>query len=64
MSPEEIVAEIQERNRQKFAEKILNLLNEATVDGFQFGSSTALSMVKGSLIVKAASMDKSKEGGK
>ncbi|HEY4542856.1 MAG TPA: hypothetical protein VIG66_10850 [Noviherbaspirillum sp.] len=62
MTPEEIVADLHERNRAKLyvdpacgrlaPEQILALMDDAAMHGFKMGSNVALSMVKGSLLVQ------------
>jgi hypothetical protein len=64
MTPEEIVAEINRKNRailfarqdyQSLApEQVLALMDAAAMRGFQFGSNVALSMVQGALFVQLA----------
>lgn len=64
MTPEEIVAEINRRNRvilyarQDYEslthEQVLALMDNAGMQGFQYGSNVALSMVQGALSVQLA----------
>jgi hypothetical protein len=64
MTPEEIVAEINHKNRailytrQDYQsltpEQVLALMDAAAMRGFQFGSNVALSMVQGALFVQLA----------
>ncbi len=62
MTPEEIVAEINRKNRvilyaredyeSLSHEQVLALMNSAGMQGFQFGSNVALSMVQGALSIQ------------
>jgi hypothetical protein len=64
MTPEEIVSEINRKNRAIFytrpdyrtltPEQVLELMDAAAMRGFQFGSNVALSMVQGALLVQLA----------
>lgn len=65
MTPEEVIAEVEAQNRKELVamnlepnEALLNMLNLASIRGFQLGSQAALSMVKGALTVQAASLKK------
>lgn len=72
MTPEEIIADLNARNRAVLdqrddetplrPEDVLALMDSAAMQGFKLGSNVALSMVKGSLIVqlnRAAALRKS-----
>ncbi|HVL75976.1 MAG TPA: hypothetical protein VM406_08160 [Noviherbaspirillum sp.] len=62
MTPEEIVADLNARNREALdarghagsftSEQVLALMDKAAMHGFKVGSNVALSMVKGSLLVQ------------
>lgn len=65
MTPEEIVAEINARNREVLhscesqtperrltRDQVLTLMDNAAMHGFRMGSNVALSMVKGALLVQ------------
>jgi hypothetical protein len=62
MTPEEIVADLNTRNRdilytrndyqQLTHEQVLALMDSAAMQGFKLGSNVALSMVKGALLVQ------------
>lgn len=62
MTPEEIMADLNARNRAVLraresgepfsAEQVLALMDCAAMRGFRLGSNVALSMVKGSLLVQ------------
>lgn len=62
MAPEEIVAEINGKNRSMLYarsdfenlthEQVLRLMDAAAMQGFQFGSDVAMSAVKGLLLIK------------
>jgi hypothetical protein len=62
MTPEEIVADINTRNREALYgrndyhnlthEQVLALMDAAAMQGFKLGSNLALSMVKGALLVQ------------
>ncbi len=62
MTPEEIVADLNEKNREALhaqndcrnltPEQLLALLDAAAMRGFKLGSNVALSMVKGALLVQ------------
>lgn len=62
MTPEEIVTEINNNNRQTLYarndlhnlthDQILALMDAASMRGFQFGSNVALSMVQGALVIQ------------
>lgn len=62
MTPEEIVADLNARNRsalcactdtmQLSREQVLALMDDAAMQGFRLGSNVALSMVKGALLVQ------------
>ena len=62
MTPEEIVTDINTRNREVLYsrndyhnlthEQVLALMDAAAMQGFRLGSNLALSMVKGSLLVQ------------
>ncbi len=64
MTPEEIVATLNRRNRtilytrqdyqSMTPEQILALMDSAALHGFQYGSNVALSMVQGALFVQLA----------
>lgn len=64
MTPEEIVAEINARNREALdahedagrltREQMLVLMDNAAMSGFRMGSNVALSMVKGALLVQVS----------
>jgi hypothetical protein len=64
MTPEEIVAEINKKNRAALytrkdyqslgPDQVLALMDAAAMHGFQFGSNVALSMVQGALFVQLA----------
>lgn len=64
MTPEEIVTEINQKNRAALytqrdylsltPEQVLALMDAAAMRGFQFGSNVALSMVQGALLVQLA----------
>lgn len=75
MTPEEIVADLNARNRAALhaceacgglnAEQILALMDEAAMHGFKLGSNVALSMIKGSLLIqlnRTASMRSGRTG--
>jgi hypothetical protein len=72
MTPEEIVTDLNEKNRHTLYERedydklsheqVLALMDDAAMRGFKLGSNVALSMVKGALLVQlsrnvAASQD-------
>jgi hypothetical protein len=62
MTPEEIVADLNARNRATLyvrpdcgklgAEQVLALMDAAAMQGFRLGSNVALSMVQGALLVQ------------
>jgi hypothetical protein len=62
MTPEEIVAELNAKNRDALYaradhsslthEQVLALMDTAAMQGFKLGSNVALSMVKGALLVQ------------
>ena len=62
MTPEEIVAELNAKNRDALYaradhsrlthEQVLTLMDAAAMQGFKLGSNVALSMVKGALLVQ------------
>lgn len=62
MTPEEIVTDINTRNRETLYgrddyyhlthDQVLALMDDAAMQGFKMGSNIALSMVKGSLLVQ------------
>jgi hypothetical protein len=62
MTPEEIVADLNEKNRHSLYERadydsltheqVLALMDDAAMQGFKLGSNVALSMVKGALLVQ------------
>ena len=62
MTPEEIVTDINTRNRETLYqrndyhnlthEQVLALMDTAALQGFRLGSNLALSMVKGALLVQ------------
>lgn len=62
MTPEEIVTDINTRNREALYgrndyhnlthEQVLALMDTAAMQGFRLGSNLALSMVKGALLVQ------------
>jgi hypothetical protein len=62
MTPEEIVADLNSRNRTALYERedhtrltheqVLALMDAAAMEGFKLGSNVALSMVKGALLVQ------------
>ena len=62
MTPEEILADLNARNRAVLytredctrlsTEQVLALMDSAAMQGFKLGSNVALSMVKGSLLVQ------------
>jgi hypothetical protein len=62
MTPEEIVADLNEKNRDALYaradhqnlrhEQVLALMDAAAMQGFKLGSNVALSMVKGALLVQ------------
>ncbi|MDB5771770.1 MAG: hypothetical protein V7606_5038 [Burkholderiales bacterium] len=64
MTPEEIVVDLNEKNRDTLYarqdydnlthEEVLALMDAAAMKGFRLGSNVALSMVKGSLLVQLA----------
>jgi len=64
MTPEEIVTDINTRNREALYgrndyhnlthDQVLALMDAAAMQGFRLGSNVALSMVKGSLLVQLA----------
>ena len=66
MTPEEIVVEINRKNRHALYlrndfqhlshEQVLELMDAAALQGFQFGSNVALSMVQGALLIQLARM--------
>lgn len=66
MTPEEIVAELNSKNRdvldgyedgeQLTRAQILALMDTAALQGFRLGSNVALSMVKGALLVQLTQM--------
>lgn len=66
MTPDEIVTEINQKNREVLYvrdnyhslthEQVLELMDAAAMHGFQFGSNVALSMVQGALLVQLARM--------
>lgn len=72
MTGEEVVAALDAQSRKLLASKnlpvsdaMVALLNEAKLQAFNLGSNTALSMVKGALLVKLMQCrsNKSKEAG-
>jgi len=62
MTPEEILADLNTRNRAKLYartdyhnlthDQVLALMDAAAMQGFRLGSNVALSMVKGALLVQ------------
>jgi hypothetical protein len=64
MTPEEIVADLNAKNRDALyarhdhahlsADQVLALMDAAAMQGFRLGSNAALSMVKGALLVQLA----------
>lgn len=62
MTPEEIVTDLNEKNRHTLYERedydklsheqVLALMDDAAMRGFKLGSNVALSMVKGALLVQ------------
>lgn len=62
MTPEEIVADLNLKNRNLLytrkdfrnlsPEQVLALMDAAAMQGFRFGSNVAMSMVKGALLVQ------------
>ncbi len=66
MTPDEIVTEINRKNRDTLYvrddyqslthEQVLDLMDAAAMQGFQFGSNVALSMVQGALLIQLARM--------
>ena len=64
MTPQEIVADLNEKNRHTLYERqdydklsheqVLALMDDAAMQGFKLGSNVALSMVKGALLVQLA----------
>lgn len=62
MTPEEIVADLNSKNRDTLYarndhqnlthEQVLALMDAASMQGFKLGSNVALSMVKGALLVQ------------
>lgn len=64
MTPEEIVTDLNTRNRETLYarndychlthDQVLSLMDTAAMQGFRLGSNVALSMVKGSLLVQLA----------
>jgi hypothetical protein len=66
MTPDEIVIEINRKNRDALYirddyqmlshDQVLDLMDAAAMRGFQFGSNVALSMVQGALLVQLARM--------
>jgi hypothetical protein len=66
MTPDEIVSEINRKNRDALYvrddylslthEQVLDLMDAAAMRGFQFGSNVALSMVQGALLIQLARM--------
>jgi hypothetical protein len=62
MTPEEIVADLNEKNRDVLyshtdhhnlkSDQVLALMDAAAMQGFKLGSNVALSMVKGALLVQ------------
>lgn len=62
MTPEEIVADLNARNRVALyartdlqnlsAEEVLALMDKAALQGFRLGSNIAMSMVKGAILVQ------------
>lgn len=64
MTPEEIVADLNRKNRDALYERpdyqaltpeqVLALMDTAAMQGFRLGSNVALSMVKGALLVQLA----------
>jgi hypothetical protein len=62
MTPEEIVADLNEKNRDALYshtdhqnlkhDQVLALMDAAAMQGFKLGSNVALSMVKGALLVQ------------
>jgi hypothetical protein len=64
MTPQEIVADLNEKNRHILYERedydklsheqVLALMDDAAMQGFKLGSNVALSMVKGALLVQLA----------
>lgn len=64
MTPDEIVSEISRKNRDVLYmrddyrnlthDQVLDLMDAAAMQGFQFGSNVALSMVQGALLVQMA----------
>jgi hypothetical protein len=71
MTPEEIVAEINRKNRAILftrtdyrsltPEDVLALMDSAAMRGFQFGSNVAMSMVQGALYVQLACAEKTSD---
>jgi hypothetical protein len=70
MTSEEIASEITKMNRsvlnawddQEYLtqEELLKLLDSAAINGFQFGSKVALSMVQASLLIQLARLEEKK----
>ncbi len=66
MTPDEIVTEINRKNRDALYvhddylalthEQVLDLMDAAAMRGFQFGSNVALSMVQGTLLIQLTRM--------
>ena len=64
MTPEEIVAELQTKNRELLdsekndarlsSRQVLALMDAAAMQGFRLGSNVSLSMVRGALLVQLA----------
>lgn len=67
MTPEEIVSQLHQMNRQYLqarpnmreisSEQVLELMDAAAIRGFQFGSNVAMSMVQGALLVQLVRID-------
>lgn len=62
MAPEEIIAQLDEQNRELLStrgnfenltqQEVLHLMNRAAMRGFRLGSDSALSLVQSKLVVK------------
>jgi len=71
MTPEEIVSDLNSRNREVLYtrddychlthDQVLALMDDAAMQGFRLGSNVALSMVKGSLLVQLTRAAKAKQ---
>lgn len=69
MTPEEIVAELDTKNRELLesigltvSQGMVDLLNQAAMKGFQLGSNVACSAIQGALILQLAGINKTGKG--